>query len=91
SDKMIVMENKATSTQENFEYTKKLIQTPNPKIIVVTSNFHLYRAKFYAKQNGFITYSAGASIPLSIVPLTHIREILAVGYMLVKNGMSTSF
>ncbi|HHY75073.1 MAG TPA: YdcF family protein [Bacillus bacterium] len=82
---MIVMEDQSTSTQENFEFTKQLMLIKHPKVIVVTSDFHLYCAKYYANKAGFEPYSAGASTPLSIVPLTHSRETLAVGFMSVRD------
>ncbi|MFB6468094.1 YdcF family protein [Cytobacillus sp. Hz8] len=84
---LIVMEDKATSTEENFKFTKKMMSPIQRKIMVVTSDFHMYRAKYYAKKVGFDPYSASSGIQLSIVPLTHIREILAIGYMLARDGL----
>lgn len=80
----VVKETKATSTEENFAYTKEMMPIKVPKVMVVSSDFHLYRAKFYAKKHGFEPYSAGAPIPPSLIPLTHFREILAVAFMAAK-------
>jgi len=52
----ILSESMATSTMENFKYSKKLIEEvtgkPVGEISFVTSSFHILRSKKLAKRNG---------------------------------------
>ena len=54
SDRILV-EDKATSTLENFEYSKALIEETlgkNARIAFVTTDFHVFRASRVAKKAG---------------------------------------
>lgn len=79
-DKRLIMEDRATSTQENIDYSLALMDSAieNPKITIVTSNFHMFRAKMIAKKHGLIVegISCGTFIPL--IPNYYIREFFAV-------------
>lgn len=44
----IIMEDQSTSTEENIKYAKALI-TIESQVAIVTSNYHMYRAKYIAK------------------------------------------
>ncbi|MGI5958162.1 MAG: YdcF family protein [Massiliimalia sp.] len=79
SPERILEEDQSTSTQENLEYSKKLLGKQNPgKTVVVTDGFHLYRGCYYARQQGFsVKGAAGFTNPLLIVSYW-IREIPAV-------------
>ena len=58
---IIIMEDKSKNTYENFLYTKKVLDEETVKedftITIVSNSFHMYRAKFLAKEVGFNTYS----------------------------------
>ena len=58
---LIIMEDKSTNTYENFLYTKNVLEGETGKedftITIISNNFHMYRAKFLAKEVGFNTYS----------------------------------
>jgi len=43
----ILMEDQSTSTEENIVFSKKIIR-PNAQVALVTSNYHMYRAKYIA-------------------------------------------
>lgn len=52
----IVMEDKSQSTLENYRFTKTILDNLNinyDSIVFVTNDFHIYRAKTYAKYCGF--------------------------------------
>jgi len=77
----IITEEKSTSTMENFKYTKKiLLKKTNRKlrILIVTNDFHIPRAKLLAKRNGFIPYGMPSKTHWSILLNCYIREYFAV-------------
>lgn len=79
----IIYENKATSTFENIKFSRDLMKAklaPHKKqrILLISSNFHLHRAKLLAGELGIKAYGQGSQIPLSVTPQVHVREILAL-------------
>ncbi len=85
----LIIEDKARSTAQNIAYSLPLIRSDagekDPKIVIVTSEFHLYRAKQIAIKNG-IASPAGiaASTSLPIIKINYyIREAFAVTAMRV--------
>lgn len=78
----ILKEDKSTSTFENFQNTKSLLfQRYGDKrytIMIVTSDFHMFRSKILAKRNGFIAYGIPAETWWGVYPNCFIREYLAV-------------
>lgn len=80
-DSRIIKEEKSTSTMENFKNTKEIMRKYNNKnirILIVTNDFHMFRAKLLAKRNGFIAYGLPCKTPWSILPNCYIREYFAV-------------
>lgn len=59
NEKRIILEDKSTTTIENFRFAKKIIEThcgkdiSSQNIAVLTSDYHLYRATLIAKYQGF--------------------------------------
>ena len=47
-DTAIRLEEKSTSTFENFQYSLDVIHEPHPTIEFVTNNFHVFRASIFA-------------------------------------------
>ncbi len=83
--KRIIKEERSTSTKENLIFTKELlkhdINTKKPTLLIVTSEYHMFRAKFLAKRNGFIPYgkcAATPAYPRYLKPLYYFREYFAV-------------
>lgn len=62
----IIQEPKATSTEENLRYSFEIIRArgdePQGHVAIVSSAYHLYRAKTMAKQLG-VTDAAGVAAP----------------------------
>ncbi|WP_436963105.1 YdcF family protein [Staphylococcus xylosus] len=79
----IILEDQSTSTLENIMYTTQLIQDAfsyKPKIVCVTSQFHIMRAlrfgeKFNLKLSGF-----GSHTPYHFFEIALIRDFLALMY-----------
>ncbi len=81
SEDIILMEDKATSTNENYKFSKAILDEilgENYTVVYITNSFHSYRAGELAKLNGLDAraYNAGTSIP-SLLP-NYAREVLAV-------------
>lgn len=83
----IVMEDKASSTTENFRFSKALLDNRfgegNYKTAVITNNFHIFRAVRLAKMNGLEVAHCHAPIPWYWTFSTYIRELAAVIKMFV--------
>jgi len=79
---LITMEDKSTSTYENFMFSKELIsnkcsKTPI-KVTVITNNFHQFRANMIAKAQGFEVHGyPGSCHPYSSLNF-HVREFPGV-------------
>ena len=78
----IVKEQMATSTRENFLYSKEILDKQFDGVygvVFVSSDYHIYRAKLIAKSIGFneIAY-LGSDTPWYQILPSGIRECLAV-------------
>ena len=81
----IIVEDKATSTQENLANSFALIRDsggdPDGNCAVVTSEYHLYRAKALAAKQGVECYGVAARTSWPTLMLNYfIREGFAVTY-----------
>jgi uncharacterized SAM-binding protein YcdF (DUF218 family) len=66
----------STSTFENIKFSKKLLQ--GEQIVLVSSDFHLLRAKLIAKRQGLIVDTLAAPTPKSVRVQLYVREYLAL-------------
>jgi uncharacterized SAM-binding protein YcdF (DUF218 family) len=73
----ITIEEKATSTYENLLYTKKMIQSDD-QVLIVTSDFHLFRTKMIAERVGVEAEGLGSTLRISSIPQAHVREYMAI-------------
>ena len=74
----IIMEDRSTSTQENLAFSKKIIEASgvkHPEIMIVTSDYHMFRSKYIAAKNGCAAeYGISAPSPGYLKPINMIRE-----------------
>ncbi len=79
-EKMIILEDKSTSTYENFLYSKTKTDKfePSENVLIVTSDFHIFRSKFIAKDLGWNTQALCSKSELHVLSNYLIREIPAV-------------
>ena len=89
AEERIIMEPKATSTQENLKFSFDIIRArgdePQGKVAIVSSAYHLYRAKLMAKSLG-VPDAAGVAAPWGyfFVMLNYfIREAFGVTHLWV--------
>lgn len=79
SDDRIITENKAADTGENLEYSKDIIGDTDKSIVIVTSDFHMYRAVKIAEQAGFTRISGlPARTDAGLIPNYYVREAFGV-------------
>ncbi|AEB75435.1 hypothetical protein ADU80_06090 [Clostridium botulinum] len=78
----IIKEEKSRNTAENFKYSLEILKQrekkDNPSVCVVTTDFHMFRAKFLAKRAGINVHAVPSKGYLSSAPNYYIREYFAV-------------
>ncbi|MFY9174213.1 MAG: YdcF family protein [Peptococcia bacterium] len=78
----IIIEDKSTSTFENLLYTKRIFEEQfsysDKKIMIVTCDFHIFRAKFLASRLGFEPYGLPSPSVSYLRPYYYLREYFAV-------------
>lgn len=77
----ILKEDQAENTYQNLAYSFEIIkkETTTPKIAVVSSEYHLYRAKIIAQKLGYHVYGIAAPTSNFFLKLNYfLRESLAV-------------
>lgn len=78
----IIVEDKSTSTMENFKFSKKVLENYDNKklykIMIITNDFHMFRSKMLAQRNGFEAYGITCSTPISVRLNSYIREYFAL-------------
>lgn len=86
SENRIIMEDKSTSTFENFKYSKQILQQHNlstDSITVVTDGYHQLRASMIAKKLDFKTYSISGYTSWYLLPTYFVREWFGVTYQFI--------
>ena len=84
---IIIKEEKATSTRENMRFSKEILDErfdDEYDIVVITNNFHIYRAVSTAKREGFENiHHKHAGLEWYNLASCYLRESLAVMKMWV--------
>lgn len=73
----IILEDRSTSTMENFKYTREIIGDVG-EISFITNDFHVFRSRMLAKRNGFNAYGYGAPTPGIVLVNCYMREFFAL-------------
>lgn len=73
----IIRENKALNTWQNLAFASQLIK-PQETVVVVTSDFHVLRARAYARKMGLNWSFISSKTPWRYCPLTFIRDYLGI-------------
>ena len=75
----ILMDETSTNTEENIKNSAELIGDKGKKVIVVSNDFHIYRAKGIARKQGFENVEGrGARTHAFSIPNSYAREVIAV-------------
>lgn len=88
SPEKIIMEDRATSTIENFQYASEVINTmniSNPNIAYISNDFHIFRAKVIAKDAGFqdVTHYHGKTLWHMIIPNGLRESVVTIKHFVV--------
>lgn len=75
----IIVEGKSTSTEENLLFSRELMEKSRPKVIVVTTAYHVFRALVLARQQGLKCVGFGAKTKWYFTLNALIREF--AGYL----------
>ena len=79
----IIMETQSTSTMENFFNSRILLEeiedfSFNGPVLIITSDFHMYRSKILAERNGLKPVGIPCYTPWYIRPNVYLREYFAL-------------
>lgn len=80
-DELIVVEDRSTSTEENFANSKALLDRrlpPGYLVVFVTDEFHVYRAGGIAADAGLVAHHASSRTPWYFWAANYLRETVAV-------------
>ncbi|MDP4169450.1 MAG: YdcF family protein [Bacillota bacterium] len=78
AEKRIILEKKSTNTVENFSFSKKIIPDGAKIGLIVTNDFHMYRASSIARDQGLRLFCLPAKTPLIAIPKSYGHEYLAI-------------
>jgi uncharacterized SAM-binding protein YcdF (DUF218 family) len=76
----IYKEDKSTSTEENIAFSKEVIEKNGlfQKIVIVTNEYHIYRAGMLADDNEIVWGAQPAQSAMWLFPTYYIRELYAI-------------
>lgn len=80
----IILEDKSTDTYENIGFSKKLIPDSAKSGIIVTNDFHIFRAKMIARDENLKISGLPAKTPIQAVIKSYGREYLALSKYFLK-------
>lgn len=78
---VIIKEEKSTSTEENFLYSKEILDerfSEEYSVAFITNDYHIFRAEKIAQQQGINVTHIGAPVIWYTAPINYSREILAI-------------
>lgn len=77
----LFLEDKSTNTFENIKFSKEIMKNNGintDKTVIVTNNFHLYRAELFAKKCSLDADGLGAKSNFVTLPTFYVRELLGI-------------
>lgn len=88
----ILLEDQSTSTYENVTFSKALIADTTQHGVVVSNDYHLYRAVLMAEEQGLLLTGLPAKTPTISRVTAHLRESAALTkYYIERFGRQRSF
>lgn len=76
----IVLEDRSTTTEENMRFSREIMEAHDPayRCVVVTNNFHAFRAAMLARKTGVNGQVLGSPTAKYYWPSATIREFVAI-------------
>lgn len=84
----LILESQSTTTEENLAYSKLLMKKDKGQVLsmlIITSDYHVFRAKQLAKEKGYTVYTKASSSPIFVRLNYTIRECFGVTYTFLKS------
>lgn len=79
SEDRIILEPQSGNTYENLTFSKKLLDSENARVVIVTNNFHVFRAVKIAEKQGYKNVEGlAASAVTGLLPNNLLREFAGV-------------
>lgn len=78
NESRILLEDTSTTTYENIRFSKKLIPKNAELGLVVTNDFHIFRSKMIANNEGLELRGLPAKTPIQALFKSYVREYLAL-------------
>lgn len=78
----MVLEDRSTSTIENIQNAVPIVRNAG-RLVVISSSYHLFRAKQICRMAGLSAKGVGASAPALLLPNQYLHEKLALIGMLL--------
>ncbi|MEU6844391.1 YdcF family protein [Streptomyces sp. NPDC046716] len=77
---LITREDRSTTTDENLAFSKALMEKANPayRCVIVTNNYHVFRAAVIARRTGVRGHVVGAPTAAYFWPSAMLREFVAL-------------
>ncbi len=75
----IIREQKSVSTQENLQFSRELMEGRKPRIILVTTAYHVFRSLILARRQGIKCVGFGARTKWYFTLNALLREF--IGYL----------
>lgn len=83
--KKIIIEDKSRNTNQNFKYSRKIIEEHSKESLdkvsvkIITTDFHAFRSSILAKKNGYVNFDNYSSPTVwYLIPITYTREAFAI-------------
>ncbi|PYI53555.1 YdcF family protein [Paenibacillus flagellatus] len=77
----LLLEDRSRTTEENIAFSKRLMKrdgTRDIRMLIVTADYHLYRAKLLAREPGYAVLGLASRSPLAVRANYTVRECFAV-------------
>lgn len=76
----LYLEAQSENTAQNIQYSKEILEKfqKQKDIVIITNEFHQYRASILAKNAGLTAYSINGKTLFYLLPTYYIRELYAV-------------
>ena len=74
----IFEEDQSVNTTQNLQFSAKYLDLENDRVVIVTNNFHMYRALKIAKKQGYQACGLAATSVKAMIPNNMLREFFGV-------------
>lgn len=84
----ILIENRSVSTEENLRFSRELMRKERPRIVIVTTAYHVFRALILARKQGIRCVGFGAKTKWYFTLNALIREFIGYLWLTRKRHVS---